>query len=211
MYIGTVVTLYSITIFAPSIITQFSINKTPTYVQSLVIPIFVASAIATLITAYVSDRLKHRFGFSLLGYAFTGAGLLIMMNQNSVSSNTKYGALYLMGVGSYISMPLVWTMVANNGSGVYKTAYTIGMVTGLGSAGGIISALIFQGSQAPLYSTGYHVSFGAVCIAAGATCVYVVGLWLENRARNAGKRDHRLTAADADNLGDDHPHFRYGY
>jgi hypothetical protein len=171
----------------------------------------VASAIVTLTVAFVSDRLKHRTGFALLGYAITGAGLLIMMNQQSLSSKTKYAALYLMAFGAYISMPLVWTMLANNVSGAYKTAYAIGMETGLGSVGGIISAWIFQGSQAPLYKTGYNVSFGAVCVAAFLTCVYVLGLWLENRARDAGKRDHRLTAPDADNLGDDHPHFRFGY
>lgn len=211
IYIGTVVTLYSVTIFAPTIIAQFGSNKSATYVQALVVPIFMASSVITLTIAFISDKIKHRAGFALLGYVITGAGLLIMMNQKSVSAGTKYAALYLMAFGAYISMPVVWTMLANNVSGAYKIAYAIGMQTGLGSVGGIISAWIFQGSQAPLYQTGYNVSFGAVCVAAGLTIVLVVGLWLENRARDAGKRDHRLTAPDADNLGDDHPHFRFGY
>lgn len=35
-------------------------------------------------------------------------------------------------------------------------------------------------------------------------------LLLENKARGAGKRDHRLLDPDDDSLEDEHPHFRYG-
>ena len=33
----------------------------------------------------------------------------------------------------------------------------------------------------------------------------------ENRKRDAGLRDDRYAMADADNMGDDHPSFRFGY
>jgi sugar phosphate permease len=176
-----------------------------------VIPIFVASAVATLSIAYISDKIKHRGGFAIIGFCITGTGLLILINQNAVSANTKYGALYLMSIGAYISMPLVWTMLANNVSGAYKTAFAVGVETSLGSVGGVISAWIFKGSEAPLYTSGYKINFGAVCIVGFLTLVLMGGFWLENRARDAGKRDHRLEAPDADNLGDDHPHFRFTY
>ena len=129
-YIGTVVTLYSVNFFAPTIISQFSTNKDPRYVQSLVIPIFLASAAGTLAVSFASDKLRHRFGFTMFGYILTAAGLLIMMNQKSVSINTKYGALYLMSVGAYISLPTLWMMLVNNVSGSYKTAFAIGVEIG---------------------------------------------------------------------------------
>jgi hypothetical protein len=33
----------------------------------------------------------------------------------------------------------------------------------------------------------------------------------ENKKRDRGERDYRLVGEDADNLGDDHPHFRFTY
>jgi hypothetical protein len=32
---------------------------------------------------------------------------------------------------------------------------------------------------------------------------------LENKKRDRGERDHRLNWSDVDNLGDDHPSFRF--
>jgi hypothetical protein len=116
-----------------------------------------------------------------------------------------------MSVGAYISLPLLWLMLVNNVSGTYKIAFAIGMEIGVGNVGGIVAALVFQGSEAPFYTTGYNVSLGVVCAAAFLATVYVFALWRENKARDAGKRDHLLSHPDADNLGDDHPHFRYGY
>jgi hypothetical protein len=40
-----------------------------------------------------------------------------------------------------------------------------------------------------------------------------LGLWWENRLRDRGKRDYRLRLPtdEAENLGDDHPSFRFTY
>lgn len=49
-----------------------------------------------------------------------------------------------------------------------------------------------------------------MCMAAGFICLYVVGLWYENKQKRAGKRDHLLDE-EGDNLGDAHPRFIYTY
>lgn len=102
-------------------------------------------------------------------------------------------------------------MLVNNVSGTYKIGIAVALEVGLGNLGGIASALVFQGKQAPLYTQGYHTILYMSITAACLVVVYAVGLWIENRARDAGKRDHRLSHPDIDNFGDDHPHFRYGY
>jgi hypothetical protein len=49
------------------------------------------------------------------------------------------------------------------------------------------------------------------CVATVLVVLYTLALWIENKARDAGKRDRRLADPDVDNFGDDHPLFRYGY
>jgi hypothetical protein len=44
---------------------------------------------------------------------------------------------------------------------------------------------------------------------AAACTVLFLGARRENKKRDRGERDWRLEGEDADNLGDDHPHFRY--
>ena len=134
-----------------------------------------------------------------------------MINQDHVSSNVSYGALYFLAVGSYISLPMLWTMLVNNISGSYKIGYAIAMEVGLGNVGGVASALVFQGSQAPKFDTGYKTILGMSCAAFALVVIYTAALVMENHARDAGKRDDRLSDPDVDNLGDDHPRFRYGY
>ena len=103
------------------------------------------------------------------------------------------------------------TMLVNNISGSYKTGFAVAVELGIGNVGGIASALIFQQKQAPLYLLGWKTTLGMTCSAAGLVIVYTFMLWRENKARNAGKRDHRFSSPEIDNMGDDHPEFRYGY
>ncbi|KAF4635526.1 hypothetical protein G7Y89_g2567 [Cudoniella acicularis] len=110
----TTVTLYSVAIFAPTIISQFSANQSPRHVQALTIPIFVAASVGCLAAAYASDKTKHRSAFVLFGYSLTIVGAGILMNQEHFNVHVKYGALYFMEVGSFISLPMLWTMLVNN-------------------------------------------------------------------------------------------------
>ena len=175
------------------------------------IPIFVAASFGCLLSAYCSDKLKHRASFALFGYCLTIVGLVILINQKHVPVNVKYGALYFLAVGSYISLPLLWTMLINNVLGSYKMGYASAMQVGLGNFGGLASALIFQGKMAPLFKTGYSVALGMTVLAAVLVVVYTMGLWWENKQKAAGKRDYKLTGEDRDSLGDEHPSFKFGY
>ena len=138
-------------------------------------------------------------------------GASILIKQQDVSMNMRYGSLYFLAVGSYISLPMLWTMLVNNVSGSYKIGYAIAMEVNLGNFGGVASALVFQGKNAPRYVIGYRTILGMSVAAAGLVIIYTAALMYENKARAAGKRDHRLSGPDADNLGDDHPSFRYAY
>ena len=77
--------------------------------------------------------------------------------------------------------------------------------------GGIVASNVFITTQAPSYPTGYGVSLGLVWVCALACTAFMLGLRAENKRRDSGERDWRLETEDADNLGDDHPHFRFTY
>jgi len=82
---------------------------------------------------------------------------------------------------------------------------------GLGNAGGLVSSNVFFQEESPYYQTGYGTSLALLILTSVAAVVFYVGLKRENAKRDAGERDHRLQLADADNLGDDHPSFRFSF
>ncbi|KAJ3483425.1 hypothetical protein NLG97_g7312 [Lecanicillium saksenae] len=208
--VGNISSVYSITLFAPTIVKVLQPQSTVKEIQGLVIPIFVAASAWTLVVAYSSDKLKHRSGFALSGCFIAILGYAVLLNQDHVPVNARYGALYLIAAGSFSVLPSAWILLLNNVSGAYKTAFAMGMEIGLGNAGGFVASLAFQSKTAPHYWLGFRLSCGLMCMAFALICVYVVGLLWENKQKRAGKRDH-LLEEEGDNLGDAHPQFIYTY
>ena len=73
----------------------------------------------------------------------------------------------------------------------------------------IIASNVFFVGESPKYPTGYGVGFGLLWMSAICCTILFFGLRWENKKRDRGERDWRLQEPDADNLGDDHPHFRF--
>ena len=59
------------------------------------------------------------------------------------------------------------------------------------------------------YITGYSVSLAFLWVSAACCTILFLGVRRENKKRDRGERDYRLQEPDADNLGDDHPSFRF--
>ncbi|TKA77407.1 hypothetical protein B0A49_03489, partial [Cryomyces minteri] len=214
VYIGTCNSTYSINLFAPTIVQQLNPTFSSRHVQALVIPIFVVSALAALLSALGSDKMRHRYGFAMGGYLISGIGFVVLLAQHHVAIGVRYMALYFVSAGSYVALPLLWTLLANNVAGQYKVSIAAALQIGLGNSGGIIASLIYTKQQAPFYSTGYDVSFALLLFSALLLTLFVLGLRWENEKRKAGGRDYRITdlpAEEVENLGDDHPDFRFVY
>ncbi|KAG8630978.1 hypothetical protein KVT40_000118 [Elsinoe batatas] len=211
IYVGTVATTYSINLFSPTIVQALNPTYSGRRVQALCIPIFVLSTATALGSALVSDKLRHRYGVAMVGYITSIAGFAILLNQRHVSVGVRYAALYIISGGSYISLPTLWTMMVNNVSGRYKTSYASAAQIGLGSSGGILASLVFQRKEAPFYWKGYYSVFGVLLMSTILITVYTGGLYFENKKRAKGGRDYRFEDKDIDNMGDDHPDFRFVY
>ena len=177
------------------------------------IPIYIVAAVGAIVTAVITDRVKHRFGAIICGCCIATIGYGLLLNMSHISVGVRYFALYCITLGGYIAQPVTIVWLSNNVSGHYKRAVSSAMQIGLGNSGGIVASNIFITSQAPHYPVGFGVSLGLVWLCALAACCMLALLAAENKKRDAGERDHRLglPADELDNLGDDHPLFRFSY
>lgn len=212
MYMGIGTTGYATTFFMPTILSEF--HWTAQDAQVHTIPVYVVAAAGMLSAAWASDRLKHRYGFIVLGVLIATMGYSILLAQTTnggLSRDTKYAAVFLVCLGGYIATPMPLAWLANNVSGHWKRAFASGLQITLGNVAGIVGANIFLVDEAPTYHTGYGVAFGMLwmgCIA--ATAMFFL-MRRENARRDAGEMDHRLAEPQekVNNMGDHHPSFRF--
>ena len=108
-----------------------------------------------------------------------------------------------------MTQPTTIGWLSNTVSGHYKRSVASAMQIGVGNLGGIVASLVFFDYEAPLYRTGLGVSLGMMWVSAVSCSGLYAHAIRENKKRDRGERDGRLLEPDADNLGDDHPHWRY--
>lgn len=211
MYMGIVNTGYSTSFFIPTILNQ--LGWTAVRAQILTIPIYVAAFIIAVVTAVCTDRLRHRYAFIMVGILISTIGYVILLTQKQAPVGAKYFALYLVVIGAYVAQPVVLVWVTNNMGGHYKRSISSAMQVGFGNIGGIIASNIYITKEAPLYVSGYATSLGLLWLCGLASTALLIGLSIENKRRDNGERDDRygFPMEELENLGDDHPRFRFSY
>ncbi|KAL2828475.1 major facilitator superfamily domain-containing protein [Aspergillus cavernicola] len=211
MYFGIVNTGYAVSFFTPTILEQ--LGWTSIRAQVMSIPIYAVAMVITLSTAYISDRLKHRYAFTLAGCLIATTGYILLLNQAHIPVGARYFAVFAITGGGYLTQPILMGWLSNNMAGHYKQSIASGMQIGLGNCGGLVASNIFFDDEAPGYRTGFGVSLGMTWVCGGACLMFLVYLVRENRAREEGRRDWRfgLEEEERGNLGDDYPGFRFTY
>jgi hypothetical protein len=209
MFIPVANSSYALSFFTPTIINEMGFQAEAAQVRS--IPVFVVAAILTVATAAWSDKIQHRFSFLLGGILVATAGYGILLAYDSVPVGAKYAALFLVVSGGFIAQTALTAWAQNNVAGHYKRSISAGMMVGFGNLGGITASTIYITSERPQYPTGLGVSLGLLWICVIASIVFVLGMRWENKRRDRGERDALLDGPDGDNLGDDHPNFRYTF
>ncbi|ETI22443.1 hypothetical protein G647_06518 [Cladophialophora carrionii CBS 160.54] len=211
MYLGIVTTSYSGAFFTPTILKQ--LGWTSIHAQVMSIPIFVFATVCALTCAVISDKMHHRFGFILGGCLLATLGYAILLNMHRVAVGVRYFALFTIVGGGYIAQPITLVWLNNNVSGHYKRSVSSAMMIGFGNCGGIIASNMFLASQAPEYELGYGLGLGLVWVCVLSAVLFLFHIRRENRLRDQGRRDDRYDLPDDEknNLGDDHPAFRFTY
>lgn len=190
LYVFTCMTTYSVAIFAPTFVQVFHPAFDVPQVQGQVIPIFVVSAAACLLTAWLADRLDHRSGLAMAGYLCTLVGYAILVTAPASAGVSMLG-LYLVSIGTYSSLPMVWTLTCVNLATPLQKAIGCGFVVGIGNVGGFVSAWIFRNSQKPKYHAGMTDGLILTCMSfalSGFAWGYIV-MHNKKRRNTGGKGD----------------------
>lgn len=211
MYFGIVNTGYAVSFFTPTILRQ--LGWTAIRAQAMSVPIYAVAMVITLSTALLSDRLAHRYAFTLAGVLIATMGYVLLLCQASIPVGARYFALFAITGGGYLTQPILMGWLSNNMAGHYKQSIASAMQIGFGNCGGLVASNVFFDSEAPTYKTGFGVSLGMAWVCGVSCMVFLVYLMRENRVRRKGGRDYRfgLEEEERTNLGDDYPGFRFTY
>ncbi|CAG8211087.1 unnamed protein product [Penicillium salamii] len=210
MYFGLIVPAYSYAYFAPSIIKTYGYDNIKTQLYS--IPPWAVAFGFSMVVATISDKMRHRFAFTIIPMAVALAGFIMLL---TIHNNTapQYGALFLLTSGCYSAMPVVVCWFAMNLGGHHRRSVGTAWQVGFGNIGGIIATYAFvQKNGVTDYRTGYIICLSFVCFAAVMCLVYVLALWYENRKRdNAAVDPAAIPDEEEEYLGDMAPTYRYQY
>ncbi|KAI0142964.1 MFS general substrate transporter [Xylariaceae sp. FL1272] len=209
VYLGVGITGYSLVYFLPTILFEFGWKAAEAQIHT--IPVYAVTAVAMIVVAWVSDRFKHRYGFIVFGCVLATIGYSMLLGQDGLSRNAKYGAVFLVSIGGYIGTPMALTWLANNVSGHWKRSFGASMQITIGNITGIAASNIFLDRESPRYPTGYGTALALTWFGGLAATALFFGLKRENKLRDAGGRDYRLSRPkdELENMGDDHPSFRF--
>jgi dipeptide/tripeptide permease len=209
MYCGLGTTGYAITYFMPTVLLEF--GWTAQTAQWRTVPVYAVAFVGMLAIAWLSDRLRQRFAFVLLGAVIAAVGYIMMLAQAHLSRDAKYAAVFLITLGGYSCTPIALAWLANNVSGRWKRAFSSSIQVMLGNVAGIVASNIFLTWESPRYPTGYGTAFGLLWLGVIASAVLFIALRRENRLRDGGRRDGRLSQPrqEVENMGDFHPSFRF--
>lgn len=98
MYFGVVNTGYATSFFIPTIVLELKPGATSAEAQVKSIPIFMVAAAVSLMVAWATDKVKHRYGFCMAGVAVASTGYVILLCQESVSGSVRYMACFFVTV-----------------------------------------------------------------------------------------------------------------
>jgi hypothetical protein len=208
MNMGVTENANSIANFQPTILK--GLGYTSIQAQVHTIPVYIVGAAFSVIFAYMSEWLNHRYLFYMLGWLVLSVGLIIQIAYPP-AANIRYMAMFFMASGAYLAMPvsIVWVSI-NAGKG-YKRAIAIGAIINFGTAGAFVSSNVFLFKETPRFRTGFSTGLGLACMGALAATIMFFGVQWENKRRDAQRLElpEVLDIDMKDGMSDEHPDFRF--
>ncbi|KAJ6788807.1 hypothetical protein PWT90_02810 [Aphanocladium album] len=207
-YFGIIVPAYGYAYFAPGILQTFHYGKIETQLRS--VPPWAVAFAFSMAIAYTSDRIRHRFLFTLATISIAIAGFAILLGVHD-HTNVQYAALFLIASGAYTAMPIIVCWFNMNLGGHHRRAIGSAWQVGFGNLGGIIAVYVFLQRDSPRFIPGYSVCLAWFVLSAISCCVYAFLCWNSNKKRAMLPPDAgaHLTQEEKDDLGDNAPDYRY--
>lgn len=196
---------YGYAFFAPSIIRTYGYSAIQTQLYS--VPPWAAAFGFSMLIAWASDRLRHRFFFTLIPIIIGISGFAILLS-GTTHLDVRYAALFLVTSGCYSAMPVIVCWFVLNMGGHHRRSVASAWQVGFGNIGGIIATFSFLQKDAPLYKPGYSICIAFICLSAASCVVYLVAVWSQNQDR-AKSPDVGITEHEQAELGDTATTYKY--
>lgn len=132
MNMGVTENANSISNFQPTILKGLGYTSTSAQVHT--IPVYLTGAAFSVIFCYISEWIRHRYAFYILGAVTLMVGLAIEIAYPP-HPGVRYAGMFFMASGCYLAQPIniIWVSI-NAGKG-YKRAVAIGAIINFGTAG----------------------------------------------------------------------------
>ncbi|KAI7941672.1 hypothetical protein MJO29_013746 [Puccinia striiformis f. sp. tritici] len=232
---GCASNIYSLAYFAPTIVNTFGYS--PTTTQLFTVPPFAVGFIFLVGMSYWSDKRQTRAHASVISAVLSIIGFAIF--YASSSAKVRYGSLFISIPGAYAVSPSLGAWTADNSEPHKRKATAIALGAMVANSGGLFSVWIFVLGKKPRYHlpTAFNIFFGVAII----VCCILNTIWLSHaQKKKVAKRsdilekfglrsasasfkqeenesqdqlsEHDMMSAKAwDDLGDQHPDFKYIY
>ncbi|CZR49043.1 uncharacterized protein FPRO_12480 [Fusarium proliferatum ET1] len=190
-------------VFLPTILRD--LGWTATKAQLMTVPPNFLAFVTCFLVAFFSDKTKKRGPFIILLTTISATGAIILRWETKAA--VKYFGVFLLISGAGASGPSYLTWAINNAAPSSVRAVTSAYIVTIGTLGG----WTYLARDGPEYHTGHSINVGGQIAAVIVTAFGTLYCVWENKAREAGRRDHRLTGLSEDEqakLGSSHPSFR---
>ncbi|TFK73730.1 MFS general substrate transporter [Pluteus cervinus] len=211
IYIGMVVPLYSFSLFLPTIITALGFSAN--IAQLMTIPPYALGCLVTILVGIASDRVKVRGPFVMI-CSLLGIIGYVMLYATSPKHHpgVGYAGTMLAAMGVFPTVPIMLAWGSGNAGNSLKKGVTIGLLSGVGNLGGIISSFIYRTQDSPRFHLGHGIVLGFLCMAFIASGAAIFIYDKLNKAREERCVREGITTdrkAEFTSLGVDSPLFRY--
>ncbi|KAG2075429.1 MFS general substrate transporter [Suillus decipiens] len=196
---------YAIALFSPTIINELGYSAANA--QLLVVPPFVAGAIAITIVGIYSDKHNLRGPYIIGGALVSLVGYIVL--YCSVRAGPSYAGACLAAVGNYPTVPIILTWAGSNAGGDLKRGVVLAIVIGISNLGGVYSFIYID---PPRFHIGHGTNMGFISLSI-ITSLFAMWdyNWLnekkEAQCMADGITDDR--GYEFQDMGDASPLFRY--
>lgn len=178
--------LYSFTLFLPTILAGLYPDSDQAQIQLLSVPPFVPASVMVIAVAFVADRYRTRIPFILAFMPISMVGYIMLIA--SVDNHVRYAAVFLVALGLYPSIPCLLSVLPNNLAGHYKKATAVALQLAVANCAGFVASFIYIKEKfGPNYVTSHSVVLASLVLAWILLFANMMHCRRINRLRDAGK------------------------
>ncbi|KAF2473587.1 retrograde regulation protein 2 [Lindgomyces ingoldianus] len=177
--------VYSLAFFQP-IILRKGMGFSYALSQVLSSPPYMFAILASLLCAWLSDRIKLRYPILIFQSLTAVVGLLVILYARP--PGVRYFGLFLATFGTQANVPGSLAYGQNQTARVQKRGVVAAAMISVGAAGGITGSTIFQSKDAPLYLPGMWATISMQLLYSIVTFCMSMYFKRMNRLADEGKK-----------------------